>query len=106
MILGHQPDHFGAGQDYGTVSVCGIRTYRAIVIEGRVKCHTCSDTGAVHHSVFTYHSCYRVPGEACRRTVCEGVNPALVDAVGETIGIYGCRRGLRSEEHTSELQSP
>src|SRR5256885_4482332 len=57
-------------------------------------------------TLFPYTTLFRSPTPACRKIARENSHPAIDDRTRATSQRYCSSRRSRSEEHTSELQSP
>ena len=94
MLILQQADDFGTCPDDRTIAMGSHHMYGTMGIEGGVESHAGTHAHLLNLTFRVDCRLYGMPSHECHGAVGLCINPALVDGMGQTIGIDGRGRGF------------
>ena len=94
MLPAEQLQHLGPSPDDGTVSVGSHDMCGPVGIESGIEAHARTHADFLHLTFGVDRRLHGMPAHQRHRAIGLGVEPALVDGMGQTIGIDGRGRGF------------
>ena len=88
----HQLEHFCASQKHRAIPMGCHRVNRTVIVESWVETHASANTSAFNLSLVVYFCAGCIPAKKRNWAIRTWVNPAFVDAMGNTIGKNSCGR--------------